>query len=279
MTPELQKKIDHAIRLLKAYDDPQNPVEIAYSGGKDSDVILQLAKEAGINFRAIYKNTTIDPPGTIKHVKDMGVEIRQPKQTFLQLVEQKGFPSRFVRFCCDKLKEYKILNKCVLGVRKEESRKRDELYDEPTKCMYYGKAKKEENYVEAIYPILFWTTEDVAEFIKDRGIKCAPVYYDEKGKFHPERRLGCMGCPLVYKTKRIKDFKEHPGLLKAWLRAGQKFMDSHPNSYATTHYGDVYEFFTRSVFYTSDEEMHKHDGLFGKADYKAFLERKFDITL
>ena len=71
MTPELQKKIDFAIRLLKAYDDPQNPVEIAYSGGKDSDVILQLAKEAGINFRAIYKNTTIDPPGTIKHVKDM----------------------------------------------------------------------------------------------------------------------------------------------------------------------------------------------------------------
>ena len=56
MRPELQKKIDFAIRLLKAYDNPEQPIEIAYSGGKDSDVILQLAKEAGVNFRAIYKN-------------------------------------------------------------------------------------------------------------------------------------------------------------------------------------------------------------------------------
>lgn len=79
ISKELQKKIDQAIRLLKAYDKPDEPVEIAYSGGKDSDVILQLAKEAGINFRAIYKNTTIDPPGTIKHAQEMGAEIRQPQ--------------------------------------------------------------------------------------------------------------------------------------------------------------------------------------------------------
>lgn len=50
MRPELQKKIDQSIRLLKAYDNADNPVEIAYSGGKDSDVILQLAKEAGIHY-------------------------------------------------------------------------------------------------------------------------------------------------------------------------------------------------------------------------------------
>ena len=48
MNEQLQNKIDKAIRLLKAYDNPDEPVEIAYSGGKDSDVILQLAKEAGI---------------------------------------------------------------------------------------------------------------------------------------------------------------------------------------------------------------------------------------
>jgi hypothetical protein len=34
MRPELQKKIDAAIRLLKAYDNPDEPMEIAYSGGK-----------------------------------------------------------------------------------------------------------------------------------------------------------------------------------------------------------------------------------------------------
>ena len=75
---ELQKKIDRAIRLLKSIENAtdangdKQPIEIAYSGGKDSDVILQLAKEAGINFKAIYRCTTIDPPGTIKHVIDVG---------------------------------------------------------------------------------------------------------------------------------------------------------------------------------------------------------------
>lgn len=104
---QLQKKIDQSIRLLqsvqKRYD---GEIELAYSGGKDSDVILQLTKEAGIRYRAIYKNTTIDPPGTIAHVKEMGVEILRPKENFFQLIAKKGFPSRFSRFCCEALKEY-----------------------------------------------------------------------------------------------------------------------------------------------------------------------------
>jgi phosphoadenosine phosphosulfate reductase len=282
MRPELQKKIDAAIRLLKAYDNPDEPVEIAYSGGKDSDVILQLAKEAGINFRAIYRNTTIDPPGTIKHAQENGCEIRQPKEgkRFFQLVAKRGYPSRFVRFCCAELKEYKILNKCVLGVRKEESRARDERYNEPTRCLYYGRAKTSENHVDGIYPILYWTTEDVADFIADRKIKCAPIYYDEQGDFHPERRLGCMACPLAYKTKRIADFKAHPNLVKAWLNAGRNFLKSHPDGKISKNYhGDVYEYFTRCLFYNSDAEMRKHDGLFGKPDFKAFLEKTFNISL
>lgn len=63
LNEQLQKKVKQSIKLLqsvqKRYD---GEIEIAYSGGKDSDVILQLAKEAGIRYRAIYKNTTIDPP-------------------------------------------------------------------------------------------------------------------------------------------------------------------------------------------------------------------------
>lgn len=71
ITPELQKKIDRAIKLLQSVANGYDgEIEVAYSGGKDSDVILQLAKESGIRYRAIYKNTTIDPPGTVKHCKD-----------------------------------------------------------------------------------------------------------------------------------------------------------------------------------------------------------------
>lgn len=181
LNEQLQKKVKQSIKLLqsvqKRYD---GEIEIAYSGGKDSDVILQLAKEAGIRYRAIYRNTTIDPPGTIVHVKRMGAEIRRPKETFFQLVAKKGFPNRFSRFCCEKLKEYKVMGKCIMGVRKSESSKRNERYNEPTECRFYGR-KTEANHVEAIYPILDWTDDDVLAFVEDRHLTLAPVYYTSRG--------------------------------------------------------------------------------------------------
>ena len=80
-----EKKIDFAIKLLRSI--PQDgPIELCYSGGKDSDVILELAKMSGIPFEAIYKNTTCDRPGTLAHARENGVEIRQPKMNMLQLI-------------------------------------------------------------------------------------------------------------------------------------------------------------------------------------------------
>ena len=181
ITEDLQKKIDRAISLLQGIQNGYDgEIEVAYSGGKDSDVILQLAKEAGIRFRAIYRNTTIDPPGTIVHVERMGAEILRPKETFFQLVAKKGFPNRFSRFCCEKLKEYKVMDKCIMGVRKSESSKRNERYNEPTECRWYGR-KTEANHVEAIYPILDWTDDDVLAFVEDRHLTLAPVYYTNRG--------------------------------------------------------------------------------------------------
>ena len=193
ISPQLQQKIARAIALLQSmqrgYD---GEIEVAYSGGKDSDVCLQLAKEAGIRYRAIYRNTTIDPPGTIAHVKRMGVEIHRPKESFFQLVAKKGFPNRFSRFCCEKLKEYKVLDKCIMGVRKSESSKRNERYNEPTECRFYGR-KTEKNHVEAIYPILDWTDDDVLAFIEDRHIQLAPRYYVNRGgkSTLPEGSVAC----------------------------------------------------------------------------------------
>lgn len=269
---ELQKKIDAAIRLLKAYNNPNEPIEIAYSGGKDSDVILQLAKEAGINFRAIYKNTTIDPPGTIKHAEQMGVEIHRPEKTFAQLVAKKGMPNRQRRFCCDVLKEFKILDKVVVGIRREESPKRAERYKEPTICRVYG----EDCHTEQILPILEWTTLDVAEFLQDRKIQCAPVYYDEQGRFHPERRLGCVGCPLASKEHRLAEFTSYPGMVKLYIHASRQFFATHPKSKAVTdNNNDPYAYFARNVFY--DGKPVNCD-LFD-TDWRDALERYFNIRL
>lgn len=280
VSPELQKKIDRAISLLRLYDNPNEPIEVAYSGGKDSDVILQLVRESGINYRAIYKNTTIDPPHTIKHVKDMGVEIRNPKKTFFELMCERGFPIRIRRFCCAYLKEYKILDKVVIGVRRDESRNRAERYKEPTECLFYGSGKNKQH-AEGVYPILDWTSQDVVDFLNDRGIKIHPLYYREDGTIDPTRRLGCLCCPVLSKNKRIAAFKEHPNMVKFYIRAGKVYFAAHPDSkVVTANDGDVYKFFVRSMFFSSNKEWEKHTNqLFvdEELDYKKFLEDYFKI--
>lgn len=273
---ELSKKIDHAIKLLQSI--PQDgPIELSYSGGKDSDVILELAKMSGIPFEAIYKNTTIDPPGTIAHCKENGVTIIKPKMTFLQIVEQKGTPSRFARFCCEILKEYKVYDRAIQGIRRCESTARAKRYKEPEMCRTYPHGEK----VRIYLPILEWTDADVAQFIQDRNIKCAPVYYDGGGKFHVERRLGCIGCPLVYHNG-LYDFGKYPKLFRNIVRAKQKFYDTHPN---------VGKGFDRNVynsfyfqFFCKDMEQYRRDvtgGLFPEQaiDTKKFLEEHFGIEL
>lgn len=210
----------------------------------------------------------------------MGVEVRMPKETFLQIVRRKGYPSRLSRFCCERLKEYKILDRCVIGVRREESKAREDRYQEPTQCLDYGKKKTPEAHVEAIYPILDWTSDDVAEYLTDRGIKCAPVYYDEQGVFHVERRLGCIGCPLITIRKRIAELKKYPNMVKALLRAGNDFLKSHQHTIAAQRYEDVYEYFTRNYFFVAESDFEENNtGLFGKPDYKEFLEETFGIDL
>ena len=114
------------------------------------------------------------------------------------IIAERGFPNRWRRFCCSILKEYKVLDRAVQGIRREESFKRAEKYKEPEVCRSYPNKEKARVY----YPILEWTLDDVARFIEERGIRCAPVYYDERGCFHPERRLGCLCCPLQSTNRR-----------------------------------------------------------------------------
>lgn len=277
MTKELQRKVDRAVKLIQQAGRDGQEVEVAYSGGKDSDVILELARMSGIKYRAIYRNTTIDPPGTIAHVKENGVEILRPKQTFFQLIEQNGFPNRFMRFCCRYLKEYKVLDRCIMGVRKAESTKRAERYNEPTECRFYG-SKKE--HVEAFYPILDWSDQDVVDFIEARGIKIHSLYYREDGSIDPKRRLGCMCCPLASTKKRIEQFKEHPNMVKAYIRAGQKFRDTHPDAKSIKTHPTVYQQFVRDVFFERQQKFEEFEnGMFGNIDYKQFLMDYFGIKL
>lgn len=279
--PDLKKKVDFAIRLLQTIPTNSGPIEICYSGGKDSDVILELAKMSGIPYRAIYKNTTIDPQGTIAHCKSKGVEILAPRITFFDLVKKKGCPTRRARFCCEYLKEYKVLDRAVQGIRRCESTARAKRYNEPTICRFYGSKK---NHVEVFLPILEWTDEDVEQFIAERGIKCHPLYYDEQGNFHVERRLGCIGCPLQTDAGKA-DYQKYPKLLKLLVRSLQIYLDTHTHVRAVEKFGNAYNVVFHNLFCKSYEQYHSliKGGMFPEnaLDAKAFLEDYFktDLTI
>lgn len=274
---EYQKKVARAIRLLQSI--PQDgEVEVSYSGGKDSDVILELAKMARINYRAIYKNTTIDPPGTLKHCREKGVEILQPKESFFHLVARKGIPTRRARFCCSELKEYKVLDRAIQGIRRSESIKRRDRYKEPELCRVYGKDEK----VKIYLPILDWTDADVARFISEQKIQCHPLYYDEQGNFHPERRLGCIGCPLKSDNGKA-DYKRYPKMVTRLVKVTQQFLNTHPDCSSQKKFsGSAYNLIFHNLFCESYEDYLTKmsvDLWGGQLNTKQFLEQYFNINL
>lgn len=278
MTEDLKKKVEFGIKLIQAgaakAAEAGQPIEIAYSGGKDSDCILELARMAGVNYRAIYKNTTIDPPGTIKHAKENGVEVMAPKMKFFELVQKRNMPTRRMRHCCEVLKEYKISDYVVIGVRREESTKRKLRYTEPEVCRVYSKKEKVRQYL----PLLNWTSQDVEEFIKERGIKCHPLYYDESGNFHVERRLGCIGCPQS-KTGLV-EYKRYPKMFKRLVQCVAIWLENHPQTKAK--YVSAYNLVYMNLFCTSMADYNykmQPDLWGGQLNCKKYLEDYFGIEL
>ena len=274
-----QEKIDNAIKLLRTVSSTANQViELSYSGGKDSDVILHLARQADIPIRPIYKNTTIDPPGTLKHCRENNVEIFNPKQTFLQQIANKGMPTRRARFCCSTLKEYKILNYAIHGIRRSESVKRAKNYraNEPIICRLYG---SKENHVNIILPILNWTDEDVERYITDNKIKCHPIYYNEDGSFNVKQRLGCLGCPLQG-DQGVADFIAYPKLLKAISKQLQIWWTTHPNTKCHNKFRNIYDLLAQNLLFRTYDKFYRTTyNLFETIDWQKALSIKFNIEL
>lgn len=274
---ELNKKIDKALLLLTSVCE-NKPVEVCYSGGKDSETILELAKMAGINYQPFYKNTTIDPPMTIKHVQSKGATIITPKYNFFELVKRNGMPTRRARFCCRYLKEYKVLDVAIQGIRVSESKKREKRYsiNDPVVCRFYGSKKQ---HVNVIYPILSWSDNDVKDFIKDRNIRCHPLYYDKEGNFCVKRRLGCIGCPLQADAGK-EDFKMYPKFFKRLVECVCIWWDTHPDAKSHKKFLSPYGLIAHNLFYGNFYDWQSDNySLFGYRDWKAVLEEYFSIEL
>ena len=273
---ELSKKISTAKRLIEVALEKcakeGKRLEVAYSGGKDSDVLLWLAREVCGNsdlLRPCYKNTTIDPPFTMTHVLSKNVEVLKPRLSFGEILQQKGFPSRFSRFCCEILKEYKVEDNALIGVRKCESVKRSQRYKEPESCRVF----KQKEIVHQYYPLLEFTDSDIKFIIEKNNIECHPLYYDDKGLFNVEQRLGCICCPLKSLKKRIEDFHKYPRMVNYYLRNGNVYLKRHQNSKCALKYnGDIYKMFYHHLCGKNDDIS-----LFPINDYKDFIINYFNL--
>ena len=116
------------------------PLLLAYSGGKDSDVMLEVAIRSGIPFEVQNSHTTADAPETVQHIKKKfyelelkGIKCTINKPTYQgkrismwTLIPLKLMPpTRVARYCCQVLKEGAGDGRMVAtGVRWDESNQR-----------------------------------------------------------------------------------------------------------------------------------------------------------
>jgi len=141
----LEGKIQDAYRTLRLAAEMsktyyEKPLIITYSGGKDSDVLAQLAFEClePSDFEILNSHTTVDAPETVYYIRERFKEWEEkgvkctvnyphykdgrPMSMWSLIVDKEFPPSRIQRYCCAKLKEASTPNRFVaVGVRAEES--------------------------------------------------------------------------------------------------------------------------------------------------------------
>ena len=180
-----------AIKLIKE-NCPQDESVVMFSGGKDSLVVKDLARRAGIK-KAVYIKSPLEFKQTIKYVESFpDVDIIGFNKNFFELCRKLCIPSRRMKWCCTvyKLTPIAIYNRKnkikynIRGVRREESRNR-ENYDE------IGDNKFQWTTID---PILNWTDKDVWRYIKKYKLPINPLY-------QLVNRVGCWCCPFNSKKE------------------------------------------------------------------------------
>lgn len=90
----LERKVGFtAARIAEWYTHYEGNVHVSFSGGKDSTVLLHIARTLYPDIKAVYADTGLEYPEIKAFVKNFdNVDIVRPKKSFKQVLEEYGYP-------------------------------------------------------------------------------------------------------------------------------------------------------------------------------------------
>ena len=90
----LELKVEKTkIRIREWYEHYNGEVYVSFSGGKDSTVLLDIARKMYPDIEAVFSNTGLEYPEIREFVKTKeNVTIIKPDKTFKQVIAEKGYP-------------------------------------------------------------------------------------------------------------------------------------------------------------------------------------------
>lgn len=207
---ETVDKVQTAIDLLRDHEPPEG-YYLCFSGGKDSVVIYELAKRAGIKFDAHHNITTVEPPELMRFIRDFYPDVinEHPPLSMYQLIVKKRIPPlRMIRYCCSELKEIGGKGRFKLtGIRAEESSRRakrpqlEQAHDKKSAFLHIIKN---------------WSAADVWQFIRENNLPYCKLY-DEGFS-----RIGCVLCPFQSYESTLRDLQRFPAIVDYYRRACRK---------------------------------------------------------
>ncbi len=201
-----QETVKKVYDIWKRRKSKVDVFHVAFSGGKDSIVLLDLVKKAlpKDEFVVVFGDTQMEFPDTYEVVnkieaqcKAKGIKFYRAKSDLGALESWRKFapPSRVLRWCCNVHKSTpqvielrKVLGKpnyrglAFVGVRAAESARRNE-YD------FESRGMKQKGQYSA-NPILDWTSYEVWLYIYANNLFINRTY--KKGN----ARAGCLLCPM-----------------------------------------------------------------------------------
>lgn len=226
------------------------PPLICYSGGKDSEIIIDLALKSGIDFEAQHSHTTADAPETVYHIRkrfknleEKGIKCtinfphyKGERTSMWDLIpKNKMPPTRLMRYCCSVLKETAGQNRCIVtGVRRAESVKRkssgiiESRHRDINKRIIINNDNDEKRQIvehcqmqsKIAYNIIAdWDNDTVKDYIDSEHIECNLLY--QCGFC----RVGCIGCPMAGTARRKFEFARYPKYRDMYIRAFDKMLD------------------------------------------------------